>query len=213
MDAALERQNEDAFRKLKDVINSAREFGYERNPNGAELYGHIPHIAPFAYLHLTYPGLQPFEMDKLVQQIHGEIPPEYSWWLRRSNGLNLFEGALSFYGLVREFSRTLNNRQPNDLYLEGELQRRVLKQGAALFFFGGANNVDGFRFYLDTRTGAVYRCSRNSAAPLQSWSGIANLIVDEIPRLAAIFDKTGRCTVDDPLVWPETSQPGPRLGR
>lgn len=205
MDAALERQNEDAFLKLMDMINSAREFGYERNPNGAELYGHIPHIAPFGYLHLTYPGLQPFEMDRLVQQIHREIPPEYSWWLRRSNGFTLFEGALSFYGLVREFSRRLDNRQPYDLYLEGELQRRVLKQGKTLFFFGGANNVNGFRFYLDKRTGAVHRCSRSSAAPLQSWPGIAQLIVEEVPRLAGLFDKTGRCLVADALVWPETS--------
>jgi SMI1/KNR4 family protein SUKH-1 len=202
LNAEVERQNEDAFRKLIELLTSAREFGYEKKPNGAELYGHVPHVAPQAWLHTIYPGLRPYEMDQLEQQIGCQIPPEYSWWLARSNGLNLYSGALSFYGLVRLRSRTPDNRQPFELFLEGELQRRVLNADAALFFFGGSSYANGFHFSLDTRTGAVYRCARGSATSLQSWSGIAELIVKETQRLATLFDKAGRCMVDSDLAWP-----------
>lgn len=202
MNAAIKAESEDAIRKLKELLTSASEFGYEKKPNGAELYGHVPHVAAQAWLHTMYPGLQPFEVDQLEQQIARQIPPEYSWWLGRSNGLDLYSGALSFYGLVRLRSRTVDNRQPFELFLEGEVQRRVLKAEAALFFFGGSSEANGFHFYLDTRTGAVHRCARGSATSLQSWSGIAELIAVETQRLETLFDNAGRCMVDSDLLWP-----------
>jgi len=51
LNAEGEPENEDALRKVNEVLHSAREFGYEKKPNGAELFGHVPHVAPQAWLH------------------------------------------------------------------------------------------------------------------------------------------------------------------
>jgi len=194
-------RNEDAFRDLVELIESARAFGYQETADGARLFGRVPLVGAQAWLHVTYPGLDPDEMVELADQIERPLASDYAWWLGRMNGITLFSGALEFCGLVRVRSRSIGNRQPYDLMVEGEVQRRVLKAGPEMFFFGVTGVSLGSRFYLDARTGEVHRCARNSAKPLQSWSSIAELISTETPRLAKLFDKTGRCAVDNELIW------------
>jgi hypothetical protein len=206
LDPIVEK-NKDAFGKLVELIEAYRDLGYERTSDGALLYGHVPHVAPFAWLHELYPGLSPAEMDALAERIQRPIPPDYAWWLSRTNGMTLFSGALNFYGLVRVASRSVDNRQPHDLFNEGEVQRRVLKAAPETFFFAGTGVGEGSRFYLDTKTGAVHRCARDSATPLQSWPSIAGVISLETPRLAKLFDKSGRRTGDRDLIWGK-SRPG-----
>jgi hypothetical protein len=201
IDPSIALKNEDAFRGLLELVESARELGYEETPDGARLYGRVPHLGSHAWLHQLYPGLTSAELDSLVERIQRPIPPNYAWWLSRTNGMTLFSGALEFCGLVRVHSRSLDNRQPYDLFLEGEVQRRVLKAAPETFFFGTTGVGRGSRFYLETRTGTTHRCSRDSATPLQSWSSIADLVSIETPRLATIFDATGRSTVDRQLIW------------
>lgn len=200
-ESSIALRNEDAFRGLIELVESARELGFEETPDGARLYGRVPHVGSHAWLHELYPGLISAEFDTLVERIQRPIPPDYAWWLSRTNGMTLFSGALDFCGLVRVRSRSLDNRQPYDLFLEGEVQRRVLKAAPETFFFGVTGVGKGSCFYLDTRTGATHRCTRDSATPLQSWSSIAELVSVETPRLASMFDRTGRCTVDRELIW------------
>ncbi len=195
------RQDSETFRALVELIEEARELGYETKVDGAQLYGHVPHLGPQAWLHQLYRGLDPAEMDALVQRIQRPIPPHYEWWLTQTNGMTLFSGAMDFCGLVRVHSRSIDNRQPFDLFLEGEVQRRVLGAGPELFFFATTGVGKGSRFYLDTRTGAVHRCARDSAMPLRSWSSIAELVRVESQRLSKLFDKTGRCTVEREQIW------------
>lgn len=199
--ADVEARNALAFTNLLAVIESARQFGFRRESNGAQLYGYLPHIGDLAYLHSIHPGLNDAELVRLAETIQRPIPSEYEWWLTRTNGFTLFMGALDFYGLVRVFSRNPENRQPFDLFLEGEVQRRVLRADPRMFFFGGSAKAKGFRFYMDTANGQVHRCSRQSAEPLQSWAGIAALLETEVPRLAGLYDDAGRLTVDGTQVW------------
>jgi hypothetical protein len=201
LDQPTSRQNSEAFRALVELIEEARKLGYEGKPDGAQLYGHVPHVGPQAWLHERYRGLSPAEMDALVERIQRPIPAQYSWWLSQTNGMTLFSGALDFCGLVRVRSRTIDNRQPFDLFLEGEVQRRVLGAGPEMFFFATTGAGKGSRFYFDTRSGAVHRCARDSATPLRSWSSIAELVRVESRRLSKLFDETGRCTVEREQIW------------
>jgi len=201
LDRTTNQQNREAFRALVELIEEARELGYETKVDGAQLYGHVPHVGPEAWLHELYSGLNPAEMDALVERIQRPIPAQYGWWLTQTNGMSLFSGSLDFCGLVRVRSRAIDNRQPFDLFLEGEVQRRVLRAGPEVFFFATTGVGKGSRFYLDTRSGAVHRCARDSATPLWSWSSIAELIRVESRRLSKLFDKTGRCTVEREQIW------------
>jgi hypothetical protein len=194
-------QNGEALRALVELIEEARDLGYETKPDGARLYGHVPHVGPQAWLHQLYRGLSSAEMDALIERIQRPIPPDYGWWLTQMNGMTLFSGALDFCGLVRVRSRTIDNRQPFDLFLEGEVQRRVLGAGPEMFFFATTGAGEGSRFYFDTSCGAVHRCARDSATPLGSWSNIAEFVRVESRRLSTLFDETGRCTVEREQIW------------
>lgn len=194
--------DETAYHLLMETIGRARAFGYERKADGAELFGHVPHVAPLAWFHILYPGLSEDELNQLEKEIQRPVSDAYAWWLRRTNGVFLFSGSLDFCGLVRVRSRNSENRQPFELWLEGELQRRVLKLSPRMFVFGGSPEGNGWRFYLDTTSGTVHRCTRQDSAPVQSWSSIADLLITELPRLESMFDDHGRRTSEAEL-WDE----------
>lgn len=184
--------DETAYHTLIETVGRARTFGYKQELNGAKLFGHVPHIAPLAWFHILYPALSEDELRQLEKEIQRPIPDAYAWWLWRTNGVTLFSGTLDFYGLVRVRSRRPENRQPFELWIEGEVQRRILKLSPAMFVFGGSGKGSGWRVYLDSTKGTVHRCNRSNPTPVQSWSSIADLLITELPRIESMFDDHGR---------------------
>ena len=173
-------------------IEKAKSFGYREASNGAKLYGHTPHIAPEAWLHILYKPLIEEEINKLEEETKVRIPSIYRTFLRWSNGLNLFSGSLSFYGL-----RVLNYRegdkaiQPFNIVTPNTLERP--KDAKSTYLFIGGYNWDGSKLYLDNETLKVYRCDRYSAEDIKNeWRNFEETLKSEVSRLSALFDEKGK---------------------
>ena len=64
-----------------DFINTELEI-YEKNglliqENGTKLIGKAPHIAPMAWLHSIYQGLEIVDIKRTESELRTEIPKDY----------------------------------------------------------------------------------------------------------------------------------------
>ena len=173
------------------VIQKASAFGTATSENGATMYGHVPHVAPEAWFHIIYPGLDDREIADLEASLRRPIPPEYRQFLKVTNGLTLFSGALDLEGRRRDYSRKTSIRLPFDI-ASPNVHERPRAADPTWFIFGFYKS-DGSRAYIDPKDGCVYRGNRDLTQPrLNQWPGLDGFLVAEVTRLPAHFDDIGR---------------------
>lgn len=172
------------------VVREAETFGKEVSENGALMYGHVPHIAPLAWFHIVYPGLDEPALAQLEAKLNRPIPSEYRDLLRTANGLSLFSGSLALYGLRTDYSRRVSIRLPFDLSVPNVKERP--RSADPTWFIFGFYDADGSHAYLDPKVGAVFRGTRNLTEPrLNRWASLDDFLFAEAHRLAAQFDGRG----------------------
>ncbi len=178
---------ERAFR----VIAEAKHLGSRRLDNGTELIGHVPHVAPQAWLHIIFAPLDHMQIQQVERDIGRKLPMEFREFLQKSNGLSLFSGALSLYGWRSNFNRSEDQAWQPFSIRTPNVSERPSDAHDSLVFIGGYR-ADGSRLYIDPRDSLVHRCSRDSAKPLTTWQDFDTMLASEVERLAAMFDQTGK---------------------
>jgi hypothetical protein len=180
----------DQFGKVMQIIQKAKEFGYRKLPNGAQLFGRVPHVAPEAWLHAVFAPLSSAGISDVEKQLAIDLSPSLRDFLANANGLTLFSTSLSLYGLRTDFSRQGDSSwQPFDIITPNTLER---PRGAKpSFIFIGSYDWDGSLLYVDSRYEKVYRCANVSPKPLNEWPGFWEMLTAESARLATHFDGTG----------------------
>lgn len=179
------------FEKVLQVVDQARRFGSRTLADGTLLAGHVPHVAPEAWFHQVFPPLSEADVVQLEREIlRRAIPPAYRAFLTGcSNGLRLFSGSLSLYGLRRNYIRTGDAVWQPFAIETPNLYERPRDASNSCFFIGGYN-WDGSRLYIEGEE--VFRCSRRSAEPLDRWEGFWDMLLRETERLSMLFDENGR---------------------
>jgi hypothetical protein len=180
------------FLELKSLVEESAKFGERTTSLGAHLYGHVPHVAPEAWLHSIYAGLSPQELDSLELKVGRPIPSVLRDFLAHTNGINLFSGHLSIYGLRSTYNRTGDAAwQPFALEVPNT-QERPRDAKESYFFFGGYFD-DGSRLVIDCETSKVLRLPQRKAAPiLTEWPDFWSMLLSEAHRLSLLFDEVGR---------------------
>ena len=178
------------YEAVREIALRAAAAGHEVLPDGTELVGRVPHVAPQAWLHILFPPLGERELGMLEERLRRAVPADYARWLGFSNGLYLFSGSLSLDGLRTDYSREVGVWQPFALETPN-VDERPADAGDEVFFVGGYGE-DGSLLYLDERSGTAHRCSRDSVEPLNSWADFRTMLLDEAERLARLFDERGR---------------------
>jgi hypothetical protein len=166
-------------------------FGIETTENGAHGYGYVPQLGPHAWFHYTFPPLGAESIDELDKRLRRHVPDPYRDLLMKTNGLHLFSGALSLYGLRRDYSRRLSIVEPFDLGDPNVLERpRAADPSWFIFAFYKA---DGSAGYIDPSDGRICRTNRNMTQPrLNQWPSLDAFLRDEVRRLTGHFDDRGR---------------------
>lgn len=177
------------FENILRMLERHKSLGSKIAKNQARLIGHVPDVAPLAYLHEIYQGLTREEINKLKDKLGVELPGIYEEFLRISNGLYIFSGNLNLYGFVERFYRDVDFPQPFDLLTPNTVERP--KDAKSSFCFIGGYKKDGSRLYIDNKTLNVYRCSRQSARPLNKWWDFWEMLNSEVLRLDRLFDDQG----------------------
>lgn len=188
------------------IIERARALASHRLDDGTELIGHVPHVAPEAWLHILFPPLPPPGIEQVETEIGRPLGPTFSSMLAMHNGLSLFSDSLYIYGHRSTMSRTGDGeRLPGGVRTPNTLERP--KDADPSHLFVGGYGSDASRLYIDVRDSRVYRCSRRSAAPLNRWDDFFSMLSSEARRLATLFDAQGRMKVAFDAVPPAPMKP------
>src|SRR6266853_226310 len=94
------------FNEVLGILLAAKPLGYERLSDGTQVIGHVPHVAPKAFLHELYPPLSAEEMEEVEKLLGKSLPLDFGKFLAMANGCFLFSGSLSIYGRRTSYART-----------------------------------------------------------------------------------------------------------
>lgn len=109
----MARLEDDEESLIARLLGDVRKHSKAREP-GALLIGRQPWRGPLAHLHIFYSGLDEAGVDELERLYGRAMPPRLRAFYERWNGLSLFEGSVSIYGLVRHFTRDPEAHNPLD---------------------------------------------------------------------------------------------------
>lgn len=159
--------------------------------DGTKLIGHVPSIAPHAWLHNIYPILSNEDTTAIEKKIGIKIPSSYKdFLLQYANGLSIFIDTLSLFGLRKRIGRGIEDAwQPYSIFTPNIDQRPV--DALPYHFFIGCYNWDGSLLYINVNTNKVHRCTNESVVILNTWNNFEEMLLNETKRISLLFDKYG----------------------
>ncbi|TCJ15267.1 SMI1/KNR4 family protein [Flaviaesturariibacter flavus] len=185
-----------------ELIESYGINGTKVLPDGTRLISHAPHVAEEAWLHSVYPPLKESEAIELEHALGRSIPIAYrSFLCTVSNGLKVFSGSLSLDGLRKSEGRRIENAWQPFSIITSNVDERVDDAMNEDFFIGGYD-WDGSLVYLKSSEERVFRCSRESVEPLNTWENFKTYINEECNRLSRLFDANGKLIESDSPTCP-----------
>ena len=119
-------------KEIRNRLSNYEKLGVEKQSNGTELIGKAPHIAPLAYLHSIYKGLNKEEIDRLERELETEIPTDYKKFLQFSNGLHIFnttfclDGLRTSYNRIKEIENGISDPDDNVLKNAPHIAKNVM---------------------------------------------------------------------------------------
>jgi hypothetical protein len=181
----------DYLDNILQIIDSYKHLGERVLSNGTRLVGRAPHIAPEAWLHEVYRPLSDQEVCRVETELGRTMPPEFSSFLQRCNGLGLFSGSLSIYGLRSSYERTGDAVwQPFDISTPNVDERP--RGSKTSFLFVGGYSDDGSQLYIDGADLKVYRCKQRTTKPINQWPNFAAMMQGEVQRFSTLFGQDGK---------------------
>lgn len=178
------------YDKLFDSLKSYNCLGEKKLDDNTILIGMAPHIAPEAWLHCIYPGLNKLELEELENELTVKIPIDYRFFLGEANGLGIFNTTLSLFGKRKNYIRTAESIwQPFSL-LRYNVDEKPDNAGDNIFFIG-SYDWDGSLLYIDTNTSKVHLTSREFVSTEYEWPSFYDMLNTEINRLKKLFDSKG----------------------
>jgi len=172
-------------------LEQFKELGIEEQSNGTILIGKALHVAPLAWLHTIFKGLNNAELSKLESKLDTDIPIEYKAFLKQTNGLHLFNTSFNLFGLRETYNRNseLENRLPFSLSTKNTIEKPL--NVPEEYFIIGSYDWDGSNLYIDKSTNKVYRSEKGSVKALNEWANLHEMISFELDRLISQHNKDG----------------------
>ena len=177
---------------IDNIVSRYKHLGSNKLVNGTELIGHVPHIAPQAHLHILFCPLNNEEIEQMTNMLGLKIlPSNLIEFYSKFNGISLFSDSINIYGLRNNFNRGIEDVwQPFSILTPNKLER--IKDSKKEYLYIGGYRYDGSKIYLDTISNKVYRCSRESSKPLNTWENFGIMLLSESKRIDLLFDENGR---------------------
>ncbi|UWQ05723.1 SMI1/KNR4 family protein [Aliiroseovarius crassostreae] len=180
------------FQQLSAQVRETLDpLGYREAERGAFHTGHVPHVAPYAYLAKFYPGLDENGLEAAEAECDRFIPAPYREFLQNSNGLWL--GKLSLHGATfGSVDRTdFLVGKPISLSYQNIHERPDYIPNGHL----GIGAMDGEWYsqgslYLSSM-GEVEMYHREANLLGARWVSFADFLRSEIPRQLSLYDAEG----------------------
>ena len=191
---------------IEHVLGRFREWehlGTKQAESGSRLIAHTPRDFPQAYLHRYFAPVA--ESDWLAYGIPpvAELRALYS----SCNGLSLFAGSLSIWGLRAHYQRDASAQfQPFDLASQhdgfiGALHPSTVSVLDDAIFFGGYSE-DGSAIMARTSSPEICRLERGSHRVANRWPDLRTFLRSEYDRLDILFTREGYLADEDVSTLP-----------
>jgi hypothetical protein len=189
------RENNHWTHMLTDKLMSWSHLGVTTLNDGAQLIGHVPHVAPFAYLHIIPAPLKEKEISASADALGISLPDDFHDYLLYANGLHAFSGTIAVYGFRKNYQRAdvvAASAQPFDLSIPNHFERPKSIRDTQIVV--GGYKVDGSQVVMDG-SGRTHRILEQDANQISNtWSSFSEWLTSEVLRLSSIFDAKGICT-------------------
>ena len=179
-------------RDLFKTFDRWEALGSVNMPDGARLIGHVPHIAPLAYLHRIPAPLSDAGFASLSETVGIILPIEIREFYACANGLSAFSSQIEIYGVRQNYGRAdllAASAQPFSVETPNRFERPsgMMRSQAVV-----ASYRDGSRIIVDEGN-VLTRCARENAQKVfEVWPGFRAWLTSEIARLDAFFDDGGK---------------------
>jgi len=178
---------------MVDIKRVLEEQGWklERESGTAFFFNFAPWIAPKAYLHIVFREADPSALNEVADPMR--LPQSWQHTLSIQNGAILYSGAMKIYGV--HASGSLLNR--SDVFerlpfsIVGE-NRSWPMQDRERYVIIGSYDYDGSRVVMDRQDESILAVPRRAETVLNRWSDADSWIVEEMARLAKLFDPAGK---------------------
>lgn len=171
------------------VLERAGPMGEKTLSNGTRLIGHVPQIAPLAYLHSVFPSLQSEDVAQIEAAVERRLNQSLVDLYLKANGVQIFSGSLNINGLRLSLDRSIESTlsQPFNISTANTFERPLDADEDMIFF--GSYKQDGAKLYMHCEGSEVFKCGRCSAEITQQWSSFDSFLISEVNRFCALYEQ------------------------
>lgn len=173
--------NKDTFNeKVLRLLETSSNAGDSTNEMGTRLIGHVPQIAPKAYMHVVYAPLTEAQLREFRGRLGRPVPAEYGEFLTHANGLSLFVGEMRVLGYVptmRRASTSVHNYPSNVMIPNVSARIAGLSHGAVVV---GWYRADGSYVAIEENGTVIQLDSKLRVGCMQTWPSFDSWVTSEI---------------------------------
>jgi hypothetical protein len=176
--------------ELLSIVERYRSESDRSFPNGARLVCPVPWIAPSAWLHHIMAPCPEEAIERLAPTTGRQPPAVVIEFLRMANGIRLFNGSISVFGVRGDFSRKPETAHvlPFDIAFHTRDWSHLF--GSDDFLVGSIGDADPCVW--KSPNGEIHRLSREGGEVLERWPSFHDWLVPEADRFASMHEPTGR---------------------
>lgn len=167
-------------------------LGSVEGENGAYQTGHVPHVAPYAYLCSRYAGLDGNGVRDAENEAERYIPEPYKELLRHMNGARIL--GVSLHGGIRgSVDRSgVGIGQPISIWYQNAVERPdyIPVGHLGIGAINGQWSSQGHLYLTSSGEVELYNAKFDMIGA--RWSSLSDFLKDEIPRRFSIYDDEGR---------------------
>lgn len=191
------------YSKIKELLMKYSNLGLEiSQETGAIKIGKAPHIARLAIINCLYPTLSLSDIKRLEYELDRPLPRSFKDFLMNfSNGLSVFTGTMSIYGLRFNYCRSIEMVwQPFNII---DYNRKYEKPDNIMedCLIIGSYSKDLSKLYM-TPDEKVHYCKPDDATSLKTWPSLKDMIIDQIEWLYSLYDDKGMKLPNTPPAIP-----------
>jgi len=175
---------------LHEVVAEGRRLGERRLGNGTELIGHVPHVAPEAWLHILFAPIEAQGVSAIRDALSHSLPSDYLEFLQVHNGLRLFSGDLWMGGHRKNYARSGDFMWQPFCVVQENREYESIEDGGE-FIIGGEERT-GATIRYRIKDGGIFKYNQRGKKPTCGWESLECMLSSEVSRLSLCFDSSGK---------------------
>jgi hypothetical protein len=179
--------DKNAFDKqVMRLVQRSSNSGDMTNETGTRLIGHLPHLAPKAYLHIVYSALDETELVDLAVRLGKAVPSQFGQFLTNANGLSVFLDRIRVFGYVplppkRRASTHVHNYSTDVVLPNVSARVRGLRPNAIAV---AGYRLDGSYVSIEQDGTAIRFDPKSHGDAIETWPDFDTWLISEISALS-----------------------------